>query len=72
MSSADDEDASAPEEVLRTVTPPYWGRRDREMNVIGWGYFLGLLIVLVPLLPFMLIVWLTGKVLDALESRRAT
>jgi hypothetical protein len=42
--------------VLRTVTPPYRSRPDTEMNTIGWLLFLGLLSVLVPLLPFILIV----------------
>ena len=51
--------------VVRTVTPPYRGHGDPEMNTIGFGYLAILLVLLVPLLPFMVIAWVIGKVLDA-------
>lgn len=51
-----DSDESTPKAVLRTVTPPYRGRPDSEMSTIGFSIFLGLLVLLVPLLPFILIV----------------
>lgn len=66
--SRSDEDDSRP--VLRTVTPPYRGRKDREMDVIGWGYLLGLLVLLVPLLPVAIALWLVGKALDGLDRLR--
>lgn len=34
------------------------------MDIVGWGTFLGLLILLVPLLPFMVILWALTKLLD--------
>lgn len=60
----------ATERLYRTVTPPYFGRPDTEMDVLGWGFFLGILVLLVPLLPFMVILWVGGKLLGALRRRR--
>lgn len=68
---SDSEDESTPKEVLRTVTPPYRGRPNIEMSTIGVTIFLGLLVLLVPLLPFILIIWLFTKVFGA-TKRRAT
>jgi hypothetical protein len=70
MSESDDE--STVKQVVRTVTPGFKGRPDREMNVIGFTYFLVLLILLVPLLPFVLIIWLLTKVFGAIARRRAS
>lgn len=64
MSDSDSDDPALPKKVLRTVTPSWAGRPDREMDIIGWSYFLGLLILLVPLLPFIVILWALTKVLD--------
>ncbi|MCO8242445.1 MULTISPECIES: hypothetical protein [unclassified Haladaptatus] len=55
--------------VVRTVTPPYYGHSDREMNTIGAGIFLGLLVLLIPLLPFLIIVWVISKLTDELTTR---
>lgn len=70
MSESDDE--STVKKVVRTVTPSFRGRPDQEMNVIGVTYFLLLLILLVPLLPFVLIIWLLTKVFGAVQRRRAS
>ena len=67
MSESDDE--STVREVVRTVTPSFRGRADREMNLIGFTYFLLLVILLVPLLPFILIVWLLTKLFGAMKRR---
>jgi hypothetical protein len=64
--SADDSEERG---LLRTVTPSYLGRPDREMDVIGWGVFFGLVIILVPLLPFLVIGWLISKLLDIVDPR---
>ncbi|MEF8827124.1 MAG: hypothetical protein V5A34_06895 [Halapricum sp.] len=53
-------------EVLRTVTPGYSSRENTEMNVVGWSVFLGLVILLVPFLPLLIVVWLISKVLEKL------
>lgn len=63
--SAESEDPSLVQKAYRTVTPEYRGRGDVEMNLIGWSLFLGLVVLLVPLLPFLIVIWLVGKVLDA-------
>ncbi|MFC7075307.1 DUF7535 family protein [Haloarcula halophila] len=63
-------DAEATESILpapiRSVTPLTGTHHDWEMDVFGWGMFLGLAVLLVPLLPFLVIVWLISKVTEAL------
>lgn len=46
------------------MTLPYFGWPDTEMTTVGIAYFLGLLVLLVPLLPFLAIIWLVSKVMD--------
>lgn len=46
--------------VIKTVTKTYRSRTDQEMNVIGLLYGLGLLILLIPLLPFVALIWLAS------------
>lgn len=46
---------------ITTVTPEYFGRSDREMDVIGWVIFLGLIVFLIPVLPFLIIVWVIDR-----------
>lgn len=53
--------------VMRTVTPPYRGRPDAEMTTIGIAYFLGLVILLVPLLPFIVLVWGISKIVGVIR-----
>ncbi|WP_255169537.1 DUF7535 family protein [Natrononativus amylolyticus] len=66
--TAGEEDESIPREALRTVTPPYGGRVNPEMDVIGWGIFLGLLVLLLPLLPVAIALWLIVRLLDRLSG----
>lgn len=40
------------------------------MNSIGWAIFLGMLILIVPLLPFLAVLWAVGKLLDVLAAQR--
>ncbi|GAA0221873.1 hypothetical protein ACFFQF_07845 [Haladaptatus pallidirubidus] len=56
-------------EAFRTVTPPYHGHSDSEMNAIGIAMFLGLLVLMVPLLPFLVIVWAISKLTEALAQK---
>lgn len=58
--------------ALRTVTPPFQGRPDAEMTFIGIAYFLGLVILLVPLLPFVVVVWLLSKLTGAVARKAPT
>ena len=64
--SQESDDPGMLKKVYRTVTPGYGGRGDAEMNTIGWAIFLGLVILLVPLLPFLVVVWVVNKLLDAI------
>lgn len=67
---AEREEPSAPRKVLRTVTPGSRPRPDMEMDSIGWALFLGLVVLLVPLLPFVAIVWDLSKLLEFLSRQR--
>jgi hypothetical protein len=58
--------------AYRRVSPLYGSRPNAEMDSIGWSIFLGMLVILVPLLPFVLIIWVLGKVIDAVAGRRGT
>jgi hypothetical protein len=40
------------------------------MDVIGWSVFLGMVVLLLPLLPLLILVWLITRGLDALSRRR--
>jgi hypothetical protein len=64
------EDPSVPRKVLRTVTPGSKARPNAEMDSIGWAVFLGMVILLVPLLPFIAIVWGLSKALAFLARQR--
>ncbi|MFU1781325.1 hypothetical protein ACM16X_08085 [Haloarcula japonica] len=52
--------------ALRSVTPGSRSRRNEGMDVFGWGMLTGLLILLMPLLPFIIIVWGISKVTEML------
>ncbi len=59
---SEEEDGS----LLRTVTAPYRSRPDEEMNIIGTLYGLGLVMVMLPLLPFIVLIWLLSRLADAM------
>ena|GEM_PF-1641617 len=46
-----------PNKLLRTVTAPYLSRSNSEMNIMSMLYGLGLILILIPLLPFIIILW---------------
>jgi hypothetical protein len=62
MTTDDTPDRPLPERVYRTVTPPYRSRPDREMHTVGLLLFAGLIVLLLPLGPFLLVAWLFAKV----------
>jgi hypothetical protein len=68
MSQTDDTLPSA-EELFDTVTPPYVGRPNREMDTIGWTYVAGLAIIFLPFLPLLALIWLTRRLFSALDPR---
>ncbi len=55
--------------LLRTVKPTRIPRPNSGMNAIGWGIFLGMGIVLLPLAPFILIAWLFSKLFARADPR---
>lgn len=61
-----DESPSTIKKIYRTVTPGVSEQENVEMDIFGWTIFLGVLFFLLPLLPFILIVWVITKLLDAL------
>ena len=65
MAESEESSDSILPEPLRTVTPLSGTRPNQGMDVIGWGIFLGLVILLLPLLPFLVLVWLISKVAEA-------
>ncbi|ESP87709.1 DUF7535 family protein [Candidatus Halobonum tyrrellensis] len=66
MSDETSDDPGPVSRVYRTVTPGYRGHDDPGMNAVGWAILLGLMVMFAPLLPFIVIVWLISKVVDAL------
>ncbi|WP_251341265.1 DUF7535 family protein [Haloplanus halophilus] len=56
--------------AYRTLGKPFRSRPDAEMDVIGWSVFLGVLILLLPLLPLLILVWLLTRGLDAVTPTR--
>jgi hypothetical protein len=55
-------------ELVRTVTPGYRARPDNEMHAIGLLYAAVLLILVVPLLPFVAVFWLVSRLIDGVRS----
>lgn len=65
MSAEDDEEGP----LLHMVTAPYRSRADEEMTAIGLLYGAGLLLVILPLLPFIVILWALGVIRNALAPQ---
>jgi hypothetical protein len=61
MSESDDSGDSRLPDSLRTVTPPSGTHPDAEMGVFGWLIFLGLLVLLLPVLPILAVIWLLDR-----------
>ena len=57
MATNDDADAG----FIRSVTPLAGTHTNEQMDAIGWLVFLGMVIVLLPLLPVLIVVWLVSK-----------
>ncbi|WP_324665889.1 DUF7535 family protein [Haloarcula sediminis] len=66
MSESDDADGSRLPGPLRTVTPPSGTHPDAQMDAIGWVILLGLLVLLLPVLPILVVVWLINAVRESL------
>ncbi|QCC50654.1 hypothetical protein DV733_05080 [Halapricum salinum] len=66
MESADETPAPVVKKIIRTVTPGYGSHEDAGMNAVGWTLFLGLVIIMLPFLPLLVIVWAISKLLEKL------
>ena len=64
--SAEDDEAT----MLRMVTAPYRSQQNEEMTLVGLLYGAGLLVVLLPLLPFIVLLYLLGGLRRALGGSR--
>ena len=57
------DDLGTAEKALGTVTPGSKGHRDVSMDTIGYRTARGILIVLLPLLPILIVGWLSVRIL---------
>ena len=65
----EDESPGVLKRAYRTVTPGYESHPDSEMNAVGWAMFLGLVALMIPLLPFLLAVWVVTKLLEFVNDQ---
>lgn len=63
-------DSDAPASLRRTVSTSVGYHPDAEMSAIGLAVALGLLVVLLPLAPFLLAGWLVSTLLGFGRRRR--
>lgn len=70
MSNESDEgsDPGLVTKAYRTVTPGYRSHEDTGMHAVGLAYVLVLVVLLVPLLPFVLIVWAVTRLVEYVIS----
>ncbi|MFB6151133.1 MAG: hypothetical protein ABEJ40_04940 [Haloarculaceae archaeon] len=71
MSESTEGEGRPAKKALRTVTPPYRGRPNAEMDAVGWSVLVGLVVLLLPLLPVIVLVWLIAKVLEVTRRQVA-
>lgn len=71
MSEADEEDEEDEAHPIEgsPERPSMTGQRILEMDAIGWGIFIALLIVLLPLLPIIVLLLVLGRLLGLGEGR---
>ena len=67
--TSDDAETEEPTDP-RSRLPTMGGRRNLEMDAIGWLIFAGILIVLIPLLPAILLAVLLSKLLGFTGRKR--
>ena len=58
---ADQEETAGPEDPRGGRRPTMGGQPNLEMNVIGWIVFIGMIILLIPLLPAFLLAVILAK-----------
>ena len=55
--------------AYRTVTPAYRSHDEGSMDVVGWSMVVGLVALLLPLLPFLVVVWVLTRVVDFVAAQ---
>jgi len=65
--SADDEGHP----LINMVTAPYRSHADEEMTLVGLVYGLVLLVVMLPLLPFLVLIWILVAIRNAAAGASA-
>ena len=56
--------------IVDTVTETYRSRADNEMNLIGLLYGAGLVLILIPLLPFIALIWVSSWLFGGADVER--
>ena len=75
--TAEADDSEAPEDEAassdpRGTRPTIHGRPDFEMNVIGWGIFIILIVLMIPMLPGLILAITVAKLLGFGGDRRVS
>ncbi|WP_160134313.1 DUF7535 family protein [Halococcus salsus] len=60
-----DGDAAEDDSGIRTVTPLSRPHGNTEMDVIGWGIFVLLFVVALPVIPLFVVYWLLDRALGS-------
>ena len=68
MSTADADDESDVRAALRTVTPLTTEGPDIQMNLFGYLVMLPILLLMLPLLPFIAVGWIVSKAVGILRG----
>jgi hypothetical protein len=66
--SAEDETTGPAARLADTVTPAYFGRPDSEMHAIGLLIAGLMLVLLIPLLPFVAVLWAVNRLANARQG----
>lgn len=70
MSEAEAEESEAEPADPRTRLPSMQGSRKLEMDVFGWLLFIGILIILIPLLPALVLAIILAKLFRMSGDRK--
>jgi hypothetical protein len=57
------------DDAYRSVSRPPAGRTNTEMSAIGWVILAGLVVLLLPVLPFLVVAWAVTRLTDYAAGR---
>ncbi|AFK18154.1 hypothetical protein E6P09_05160 [Haloferax mediterranei ATCC 33500] len=69
---SEDDSLSLSQKAYRSVTPETSMHPNIEMDSIGWTMFLILVVLMLPLLPFLIIVYALSKGFDYFAGQRGS